>query len=124
MKKILKDKRVIVISLVVILVLVMIDFNQRMVLLAKLRTQEKQLELEFSQLQATKIALEAELASANTDQAVEEWAREEGGMIQEGDIPIVLIAPSDQILPQPTPQEVIVDEVENWEIWRELFLGD
>jgi cell division protein FtsB len=124
MKKILKDKRVIVISLVVILVLVLIDFNQRMVLLAKLRTQEKQLEFEYSQLQATKNALEAELASANTDQAVEKWAREEGGMIQEGDIPIVLIAPSDQILPQPTPQEVIIDEVENWEIWQELFLGD
>jgi cell division protein FtsB len=124
MKKILKDKRVIVISLVVILVLVLIDFNQRMVLLAKLRTQEKQLEFEYSQLQATKNALEAELASANTDQAVEKWAREEGGMIQEGDIPIVLIAPSDQILPQPTPKEVIIDEVENWEIWQELFLGD
>lgn len=124
MKKILSDKRVIVVILVIILVFLLIDFNQRMVLLSKLRKQEKQLEFEYSQLEATRSALETQIAFANSDEAVEKWAREEGGMIQEGDIPIVLLPPSDPIVPQTTREAVTVDEVDNWEIWRELFFGN
>jgi cell division protein FtsB len=124
MKKILSDKRVIVVILVIILVFLLIDFNQRMVLLSKLRKQEKQLEFEYSQLEATRIALETQIAFANSDEAVEKWAREEGGMIQEGDIPIVLLPPAEPIVPQTTREAVTVDEVDNWEIWRELFFGN
>jgi cell division protein FtsB len=124
MKKILSDKRVIVVILVIILVFLLIDFNQRMVLLSKLRKQEKQLEFEYSQLETTRSALETQIAFANSDEAVEKWAREEGGMIHEGDIPIVLLPPSDPIVPQTTREAVTVDEVDNWEIWRELFFGN
>jgi cell division protein FtsB len=124
MKKFLKDKRVIIIVIVIILVLVLIDFNQRMVLLSKLRGQEKQLKNRYSELQATYTALELELKNANSEQSVEKWAREEGAMIQEGDVPILLLPPSEPIIIQPTPQEVIIEKVENWEIWKELFFGD
>jgi cell division protein FtsB len=124
MKKILSDKRVIVVILVIILVFLLIDFNQRMVLLSKLRKQEKQLQQEYSQLEATRSALETQIAFANSDEAVEKWAREEGGMIQEGDIPIVLLPPSEPVVPQTTREAITVDQVENWEIWRELFFGN
>jgi cell division protein FtsB len=124
MKKILTDKRVIVVALVIILVLLLIDFNQRMVLLSRLRKQENQLEQAYSQLEATRSALQTELAFAGSDDAVERWAREEGAMVQEGDIPIVLLPPSEPIATAPTPQEVIINEVQNWQIWEELFFGD
>ena len=124
MKKLLADKRLIVIIIVIILVFLLIDFNQRMVLLSNLRKQEKQLEQKYSQLQATRSSLEAELAHAGSDQAVEEWAREEGSMIQEGDIPIILLPPSEAIVPDVTPQAIIVEDVQNWQIWQELFFGD
>ncbi len=123
MKKILKDKRVIVIILAIVLVLLFMDFNQRMVLLSKLRSQEKDLTQKYAQLESTRDALKTELAYAKSDQAVEEWAREEGGMIQSGDIPIVLLPPSNPIPIKPTPQEAVVDEIEKWEIWQELFFG-
>ncbi len=124
MKKILKDKRIIVVGLVIILVFLLLDFNQRMVLLTKMRRQEKELNQEYSQLQSTHIALETQIVFANSDLAVEKWAREEGGMVQEGDIPIVLLPPSEPI-PTSTPQpSTVVDEVENWQIWQELFFGD
>jgi cell division protein FtsB len=124
MKKILKDKRVIVVALVVILVLLLMDFNQRMVLLTKMRGQEEVLEQEYSQLQSTRDALETQIAFANSDLAVEKWAREEGGMVQEGDIPIILLPPSDPVPTKTPEQTTIVDEVEKWQIWRELFFGD
>jgi cell division protein FtsB len=124
MKKILKDKRVIVVALVVILVLLLMDFNQRMVLLTKMRSQEEVLEQEYSQLQSTRDALETQIAFANSDLAVEKWAREEGGMVQEGDIPIILLPPSDPVSTKAPEQTTIVDEVEKWQIWQELFFGD
>ncbi len=124
MKKILKDKRVIVVVLVIILVLLLMDFNQRMVLLSRLRGQEKELTQKYSHLVATRDALETELANANSDEVVEKWAREEAGMIQEGDIPIVLLPPATPVATPIPPQEKGIDEVKAWEIWRELFFGD
>ncbi len=124
MKKILKDKRIIVVGLVIILVLLLMDFNQRMVLLTKMRGQEEVLEQEYAQLQSTREALETQIAFANSDLAVEKWAREEGGMVQEGDIPIILLPPSDPVPTQAPQQATVVDEVEKWQIWQELFFGD
>jgi cell division protein FtsB len=124
MKKIFQDKRIIVIAVIIVLVILFLDFNQRMILLSKLRGQERQLTQEYSQLVATANALKTEIANADSDQVVEKWAREEAGMIQEGDIPIVLLPPSKTIVPMPTTESVIVDKVETWEIWQELFFGD
>ena len=124
MKKILKDKRVIVIVLVVVLVFLLMNFNQRMVLMSRLRRQEKGLIQVYSDLQSTRDTLKTEIAFANSDEAVEKWAREDAGMIQEGDIPIVLL-PQAGFNPTQTKQpEVVIDEVEKWEIWQELFFGD
>jgi cell division protein FtsB len=124
MKKIFQDKRILVIAVIIVLVILFLDFNQRMILLSKLRGQERQLTQEYSQLVATANALKTEIANADSDQVVEKWAREEAGMIQEGDIPIVLLPPSKTIVPTPTTESVIVDKVETWEIWQELFFGD
>ena len=66
----------------------------------------------------------AELIYAQSDQAVERWAREDAMMIQPGDIPIVLLPPTEQV---PTPsviEPVVIDKIQKWEIWQALFLGD
>jgi cell division protein FtsB len=124
-KKILTDKRFYVIIAVLVLVVLLMNFNQRMVLLSKLRGQEKVLVEEYANLQATQSALETQIAYAHSDAAVEEWAREEGSMVQSGDVPIVLLPGSSESL-QPTtiPTPEVIDRVEQWEIWWELFFGD
>lgn len=124
MKKILTDKRVIVVAVVAILVLLFMNFNQRMILLSKLRSQEKTLTVEFADLEATKYILETKVAGADSDEAVERWAREEAGMVQDGDVPIVILPPSTPLSPTPNPAATTVDHIEYWEIWRELFFGD
>jgi len=120
MKKIFKDKRVLVVVVVIILVLLLMDFNQRMVLLTKLRDMAQK----YSNLVATRDALQTEIAFANSDEAVEKWAREEAGMIQEGDIPIVLLPPDTPVATSPQPQEEEVNDIKPADIWRELFFGD
>jgi cell division protein FtsB len=124
MKKIFQDKRILVIAVIIVLVILFLDFNQRMILLSKLRGQERQLTQEYSQLVATANALKTEIANVDSDQVVEKWAREEAGMVQEGDIPIVILPPSKTLVPTQTSETVIVDKVETWEIWQELFFGD
>jgi len=124
MKKIIKDKRVIVIAIAIILVFIFMNFNQRMVLMTRLRKQEKALIQDYADLESTRDALITGITYADSDEAVEKWAREEAGMIQEGDIPIVLLP---QSAPAATPTkgpEVVIDNVEKWEIWQELFFGD
>ena len=75
------------------------------------------------ELQQTKVKLEAEITYANSDKALEEWARERARLIKEGDIPIVIMAPSDyKPTPKPpTPQEMV--QMNRWGIWKELFFG-
>ena len=124
MKKILKDKRVIVVVLAIVLVFLLVDFNQRMVLLTRLRRQEKVLTERYAQLESTRLALETELIYAQSDEAVERWAREDAMMIQEGDIPIVLLPPAETRPTPSPPQPTIIEQISRWEVWRELFFGD
>ena len=123
-KKILKDKRVILVVVAVVLVLLLVDFNQRMTLLTRLRRQEKDLTERYAQLESTRMALETELIYTQSDEAVERWAREDAMMIQPGDIPIILLPPADPIPMQRTSEPVIIEEIKKWEIWQALFFGD
>jgi hypothetical protein len=70
------------------------------------------------------MALEAELIYAESDEAVERWAREQAMMIQEGDIPIILMPPAEPVPTQSTQQPVIIEQIKRWQIWQELFFGD
>lgn len=124
MKKILKDKRIILVGLVIVLVFMLLDFNQRMVLLSKLRSQEKDLKQKYAELVATRDALQADLEFTKSDEAVEKWAREEAAMVQEGDIPIIIMQPANPVITQPPAEDAVIDEIEKWEIWQELFFGD
>jgi len=123
-KKILKDKRVIVAVLAIVLVTLLMDFNQRMVLLTRLRRQEKGLTERYAQLESTRMALEVDLIYAESDEAVERWAREQAMMIQEGDTPIILMPPAEPVPTQSTRQPVIIEQIKRWQIWQELFFGE
>jgi len=123
-KKILKNKRVILVALTVILLLLLVDFNQRMALLTRLRRQERGLTERYAQLESTRMALETELFYSQSDEAVARWAREDAMMIQPGDIPIVLMPPENPIPTQRTVEPVIIQQINRWEIWKALFFGD
>ncbi len=118
------DRRIILIVVIVILVFLMMDFNNRMVRSLQLEKQEQQLNARIVALEQTKQRLEADIAYANSDRAVEEWAREEAKLINEGDVPIILQAQSSAAAaPTPVPLTEIV-ELSRLEIWKQLFWGE
>lgn len=79
---------------------------------------------EVAYLEATVNALHTQIAYATSEVAVEEWAREKGKMTLPGDVLVIPLPPKD-MTPQPVVTEVATPEpLENWEVWRILFLGE
>ena len=113
----------IVIGLIVLTLLVM-DFNNRMAELRRLSDQQKIVAAEVTELVRTQTHLETQIAYATSDAAVLEWAYEEGKWIREGDYPVVPLA-VEESTPEPTiaPTATQVPEP-NWEIWMSLFVDD
>ena len=117
-------RRVALIAGVLFLVVVIVDFNSRMEELDRLNRQADITRAEATQAAWTQIALETQVAHAESDQIVEEQARSEGHMIQEGDNPVTVLgdegtAPPEN--PEPTP---IPTPKPNWQLWRDLFFGE
>ena len=118
------DRRVFLVIAIVVLVFLMMDFNNRMVRSLQLEKQEQLLISRVAALEQTKQQLQADIAYANSDRAVEEWAREVAKLINEGDVPIVL-QPQSAAAAAPTPTPLAeVKALSRLEIWKQLFWGD
>ncbi len=117
------DKRVLIILGVLILVLLMMDFNTRMGDLSRLKSQRDTLSAEEARLAQTEQSLNTQIAYATSDQAVQDYARNDGKMVQPGDIPLVPVAPQGST-PRPTQIVTAVPtQVQNWQRWLALFFG-
>jgi hypothetical protein len=104
------------------LILVIIDFNNRLEELNRLQKQDSVLQTRATQEIQTQTALQAQATYAASDQAVNDWARG-AGYAQPGDqiaLPVGSKAgvPAQQATPtpSPTPQP-------NWQTWWNLFFG-
>jgi len=117
------DKRVLIVLGVLILVLLMMDFNNRMGDLSRLKSQRDKLGTQEAQLAQTEQSLNTQIAYATSDLAVQDYARNDGKMVQTGDVPLVPI-PQQGTTPQPSPTSTTVpNTVENWQRWYALFFG-
>jgi cell division protein FtsB len=117
-------RRVAIIAGVLFLVVVIVDFNSRMEELDRLNRQADITRAEATQAAWTQTTLETQVAFAGSDQIVEEQARSEGHMIQEGDHPVSILGDKgepQQANPEPTP---IPTPKPNWQLWWDLFFGE
>jgi cell division protein FtsB len=110
-----------IIGLIVLTLLVM-DFNNRMAELRRLSDKHEEVAVDATKLVETQVQLETQIAYATSDAAVEEWAYEEGHMVREGENLVIPLeypgyTPQVTILPTTTPVPK-----SNWEIWVSLFL--
>jgi hypothetical protein len=108
---------------ILFLILVIIDFNSRLDDLNRLQKQDGILQTQATQGIQTQTALQVQATYAASDQAVQDWARQEGGYSQPGDqiaLPVGSAggapAQQSQPTPSPTPQP-------NWQTWWNLFFG-
>lgn len=117
-------RRVAVFAGILILVLMVMDFNARLEELNRLSQRAESARAEATQMALTQVALQTKVAYARSDQAVEDWARDEARYIQEGDHPVIPVgqpgstpAAAAELTPTPTPMP-------NWRIWWVLFFGE
>ncbi len=124
MKKIrFTDRRILWAGVLIILILLMMDFNNRLGEMLRLNEQRGVSSAKLTQLVETQQFLENQIAYATSDVAVQEWARQEGRMVQPGDIPIVPIAPPGSVQATESAPVPTVEPVSNWQVWEALFFG-
>ena len=117
-----QGKSILVIGLLIVLVLLIRDFNSRMGELRRLQSEADIVSTQYSQLAGTQSALETQVAYAGSDEAVKQYLYEQGKYSQPGDI-VVVPVPVDGSGPAatsvvPTPLPV----VEKWQLWLSLFI--
>lgn len=109
---------------VVIAVLILGDLNRRMADARRLERDARSLTTQVAGLDATNRALATEVAQATSDVMVEEWARAEARMVQEGEV-LVVPVPADGGSAEATPAPAAPREPpSNWEVWLALLFGD
>jgi hypothetical protein len=119
----INPRRVVIFVGILILFLMVVDFNSRLEELNLLKNHASSLGAQATEAVQTQIALQTQVAYASSDQAVEDWARGEGHYVQPEDQPVVPVgqpgtapvqAPSPTPIPTPMP---------NWQVWWNLFFG-
>lgn len=109
------------IGLIAILFIMMLGLNARLSEYFRLTNQKKEMEVRIKDLESTQIALQTQIAFADSDKAVEEWARTYERKVLPGDQPIIPhpvedVTPEVNYLETPSPADQ-----QNWQIWWELF---
>lgn len=118
----IKLERIFLFGVLAVVLLLVMDFNARLEDLNLKQDRLNEAAARITELAQTQAALQAQLAYANSDKAAEDWARQQAGMVQPGDQPIVPIpAPNttpivENTLPQPTPTPFT-----RWDAWMQLL---
>lgn len=110
-----------ILVLILIIVYLVIDLNTRLSTLTFLENQEATLQADVVNLQSTLDTVHDRIVYAESDTAVEEWARQQGLMRKEDDHVIIPLQ-GHYDTPTPTPYpEIAVTPAPNWEIWKSLI---
>jgi cell division protein FtsB len=100
---------------------VLVDFNRRLANAQRLVNDATKLAQEVATLSAQREILLTAKAYANSDQAVEDWARSQGKLVQPGDIIVVPLAP-ENVTPTPVPVPTVEPaDMPNYALWWDLF---
>ena len=107
-----------------ILVLLVMDFNNRMAELRRLTADKEVISARVTSLVETQTSLETQVTYATSEAAVYYWAYNFAHLGKEGDVLVVPIQVEGS-LPQPTPAPVVTPEViQNWQVWLTLLIDE
>jgi cell division protein FtsB len=116
-------KKALAIAGLIVLAYLILDLNHRVSDLVRITSERDTMATEVYNIQQTEQVLQTQIAYANSDAAVEKWAREDAFMARPGEHPIVML-PDDKYTPSPEPTQQVTQEVlQNWQIWSELFFS-
>ena len=105
-----------------VLVLLVMDFNNRMAELRRLTAEKENVSARVTALVETQQSLETQVAYATSDAAVYYWAYNFERLGREGDVLVVPILQEGSI-PLPTPTPAVTPEIiQNWQVWLSLIV--
>ncbi len=118
-----KPQQVLIFGALAVLVLLLMDLNNRLTILHEQNQQLTRIIGEVGGMQATDFALSTAVSAAGSEAGVEGVIREDLSHVRPGDIAIIPVpgaegtpTPSVPVLPAPT-------RAPNWMIWRVLIFG-
>jgi hypothetical protein len=115
-------KSVLILIIFAILVLLAMDFNNRMAELRRLTAEREVVSARVTSLVQTQASLETQVAYATSDAAVYYWAYNFQHLGREGDVLVVPIQ-GEATTPEPTPTPAVTPEViQNWQVWLTLLV--
>jgi len=116
------SKPVLILIGFVVLILLVMDFNNRMAELRRLTAEKEVVGARVTSLVQTQASLETQVAYATSEAAVFYWAYNFEHLGEEGDVLVVPIQVEGS-QPQPTPTPEITPEViQNWQVWLSLLV--
>jgi hypothetical protein len=110
--------------LIVMGILILGDLNHRMADARRLDQDARALETEVAGLETESAELLTQVVEATSDIVVRDWAHQNGGMVEPGEVLVVPVAPSDalqMVTPTPTPS---LRQPSNWDVWWALLFGE
>ena len=107
---------------ILVFLLVFGELWRRISQAADLRGLERQIGAQVTQLARESNRMGTLIAGAQSDEAVAEWARNEGKLILPGEVLIQPIAPTAQSA-TPEPAEDPAGTLPNWRVWWEWLWG-
>jgi cell division protein FtsB len=109
--------------MLVVLAMLVSEFNNRTVDLKRLSSEEVRVEQRLEGQIQTRVALETETAFASSDRAAEAWARRFGKMKKPGDVVVVVVAPATETPVPSMTTKVDLQEKDNLRRWQDLLFG-
>ncbi len=109
--------------LAIVMFFLVMDLNNRLNELSRLSAQQEKAATVISDLQSTLSGLNTQVAFANSEGAVEQWAYEEGHMTRPGENLVIPLVPPGTT---PIPETVVIstpEPVKNWQVWLALISG-
>lgn len=113
-------KEILIVLGVLLLVLVVTDYNKRIEKLNHLSEQAVMIRAQATQMVETQIALQTQVAVATSDPITEEEARNQG-QIQAGDHLVVPLPAPGNLPPGVIVSTPASERLMKWEIWYALF---
>jgi hypothetical protein len=115
-------RQLVVVVGVGVLILVMLNLNSRLGEYYRLSSERDTIETKVAELSSTHVALQTQVAYAQSDQAAEDYARD-AHMIREGEKLVVPLTPVGNPTPTPEVAEETPPPPLNWEVWWTLFFA-
>ncbi|MFC2065329.1 hypothetical protein ACFLXB_09595 [Chloroflexota bacterium] len=116
-------RKFIYIAGVLLLTVIVIRFQQRVSEMHQLEDQLVLVQAQGTAVVQTQSNLLTQVAFANSDEAVKEWAYRDGRWYLPYETPIIVLS-DEGASPSKTSQAIEqIEPIHNWQVWLELFFG-